>query len=83
MNSLSESQYNFPEGYGNRKQAHADQTLHLKEAKALKLPYLREGKPLLKSECDFIKGKKRHTMPKFLLDSASPENQHNMPALYS
>lgn len=83
MNSLLESQYNFPQSYGNGNQTHKDHSLHLSMTKPLKIPQLRGSEPLFKSEYDFIKEKKKYTMPMFLFYSASPEKQHNMPAFYS
>lgn len=60
MNSLLESQYNFPQSYSSGNQIHEDQSLHLSMTKPLKIPQLRGGEPLFKSEYDFIKEKKAH-----------------------
>lgn len=59
MNSLLESQYNFPQSYSNGNQTHKDHSLHLSMTKPLKIPQLRGSEPLFKSEYDFIKEKKK------------------------
>lgn len=65
MNSLLESQYNFPQSYSNGNQTHEDHSLHLSMTKPLKIPQLRGSEPLFKSEYDFIKEKKSTQCPCF------------------